>query len=190
MGNAKIGSWSCCALLAGTSLVAAAAAFAADAVPAVAQPASAGAPAAVASSRPSAVSADEGSAHREQALPAGQVWECLVDGQKVFSDRSCGKHATVRRLGALNVMDSSTVPRMPPYPYSMGYAPAPYPATTGYQDDGEDAGELGSDAYPTQQVIVSRNRTRYHRRHDRVPGSPAAAHGPASASSAGARSSH
>jgi beta-lactamase regulating signal transducer with metallopeptidase domain len=42
---------------------------------------------------------------RAQLAP-GQVWQCVIDGQRVFSDGPCGKDASVRRLSDPNIMDA------------------------------------------------------------------------------------
>jgi hypothetical protein len=66
-------------------------------------------------------------------LPPGQVWQCVIDGQRVFSDSPCGAHASIRQLGDLNVMDAPPpapsraypYPYPPAYPYPPPYSPAP-----------------------------------------------------------------
>jgi hypothetical protein len=82
-------------------------------------------------------------------LPPGQVWQCVHDGHKIFSDAPCGSGATIRQLNDLNVMDPAPADRAPPHPSRVAYAapyrddapPADYDATT--------AGPV----YVTQQVI-------------------------------------
>ena len=59
------------------------------------------------------------------ALPAGQVWQCVIDGERTFSDSPCGEHASIRQLRELNIMD--------PVPlradaYAFPYAPSSVPA--------------------------------------------------------------
>jgi hypothetical protein len=41
------------------------------------------------------------------ALPLGSVWECVVNGQRTFSDAPCGAHPVIRQLHPLNTMESS-----------------------------------------------------------------------------------
>jgi hypothetical protein len=41
------------------------------------------------------------------ALPQGSVWECVLNGQRTFSDAPCGAHPVVRQLKPLNTMESS-----------------------------------------------------------------------------------
>jgi hypothetical protein len=101
-------------------------------------------------------------------LPPGEVWQCIVNGQKIFSDKRCGNGASVRQIGDLNIMD---VPAQAQPPYGMyrpGYAGAPYPAAQSYPDDQDDAG-LDSDGYVGQQIIVARERARrahYHHQNN------------------------
>jgi hypothetical protein len=67
-----------------------------------------------------------------QAPPAaatGQVWQCVVNGQKVFSDSRCGADASVRELSEVNRMAATPVSRTPAYPYPM------YPPSAGYSAD-------------------------------------------------------
>lgn len=60
-------------------------------------------------------------------LPAGQVWQCVIDGKRIFSDAPCGEHASIRQLSELNVMDA---PPARSYTYAYPYAPASAPAPT------------------------------------------------------------
>jgi hypothetical protein len=95
-------------------------------------------------------------------LPAGEVWECVVNGQKVFSDKRCGNGASVRQIGDLNVMD---MPPAQPAPYGVyrpGYGAAPYPSPP-YPDDEDDTGTVAGDLYPGQAFIVARERARRER---------------------------
>ncbi len=109
-------------------------------------------------------------------LPRGEVWECVVNGEKVFSDKRCGTVASVRQLGDLNVMD---IPSSQPAPYGLyrpGYGAPPYPSAP-YPDDEDDTGNVAGDAYPGQAFIVARERAR--REHNRPDnhGHPPSNHG-------------
>jgi hypothetical protein len=104
-------------------------------------------------------------------LPPGQVWQCDVGGQRVFSDTQCGAHATVRQLPELNVFDSSTAyAQRAPRPYGPGPGPGPGP---GYYPQPEPASEAppdDSDAnYPiytgTPVVVVHDHGHRDHLAH-------------------------
>jgi hypothetical protein len=64
-------------------------------------------------------------ATKSPPLPAGQVWQCVVNGQRTFSDAPCGTGASIRQLNAVNGMEAA--PREPMYRYpaydsSAGYA--------------------------------------------------------------------
>src|ERR1700722_2216700 len=60
-------------------------------------------------------------------LPPGQVWQCVIDGERIFSDAPCGEHASIRQLRELNVMDA---PPAQSYAYAYPYAPSTAPAAT------------------------------------------------------------
>ena len=109
-------------------------------------------------------------------LPAGGVWECVVNGQKVFSDRRCGNGASVKQLGDLNVMDAPALPPQASYGmYPPGYAGAAYPPAPSYPDDQDDGANVSSDSYPGPQVIAARERARREhlgRRDNRARPSP------------------
>jgi hypothetical protein len=97
-------------------------------------------------------------------LPPGEIWQCIVNGQKIFSDKRCGNGASVRQIGDVNVMEAPA-----PAPYGM-YRPGqrdagpPYPAGPSYPDDQDDTG-LDSDGYVGQQIIVARERERREHHH-------------------------
>jgi hypothetical protein len=92
-------------------------------------------------------------------LPAGEVWQCIVNGQKVFSDKRCGNSASVRQIGALNVMDTPAAQPAPYGVYRPGYAGAPYTSAP-YPDDQDDTGNAAADAYAGPAFIVARERAR------------------------------
>jgi hypothetical protein len=101
---------------------------------------------------------------REQ-LPPGQVWECDVGGQRVFSDTKCGAHASVRQLRDLNLMDASAAPQPAPYPYpgAGAYGGAGYPPSYYAPQDDEAAADYSGDAYVGERVVVAHDRV--HREH-------------------------
>jgi hypothetical protein len=93
-------------------------------------------------------------------LPRGEVWQCIVNGQKIFSDKRCGEGASVRQVGDLNVMEVPSAPSPGSYgAYGSGYRGGPYPSAPSYPDDEDDTGDVGSDVYPGQ-IIVARERAR------------------------------
>jgi hypothetical protein len=85
-------------------------------------------------------------------LPSGQVWECMVNGQRTFSDVRCGTQSTVRQLSPINIMNvASTRPSATYGSYPTGYyAPRPIePATPE-----ESAADYANDAYWGPGVIA------------------------------------
>ena len=110
----------------------------------------------------------DASANGGPQLPPGEIWQCVVNGQKIFSDKRCGNGASVRQIGDVNVMDAPT-PAPWGYRPGPGYAGAPYPAGPSYPDDQDDTG-LDSDGYVGQQIILARERARReHHRQDTHP---------------------
>jgi hypothetical protein len=148
-----------------------------DAPSSAAVPAAATAPAALApapSSRPpagGAAPAPAVSAAPRDQLPPGQVWECDVDGQRVFSDTKCGAHASVRQLHGLNVMDASTAPQPAPYPYPGAYGGGTaYPPSYNAPQDDEAAADYSGDVYVGERVIAAHDHPhRDHRPHSSHP---------------------
>ena len=92
-------------------------------------------------------------------LPAGEVWQCIVNGQKVFSDKRCGNGASIRQIGDLNVMDTPAVQPIAYGVHRSGYTGAPYPSTP-YPDDQDDTGNAAADVYAGPAFIVARERAR------------------------------
>jgi hypothetical protein len=131
------------------------------AVPASKAQAAPSAASAVHAAAPAALSPVAVATNARPQLPPGQVWECDVNGQRVFSDVQCGTHATVRQLTELNVFDSTAAyGRGTPRPYGYGtgpgYYPQPMPASEAPPDDADAGG--GGPIYT--QVIVVHDRPR------------------------------
>src|SRR5271167_1622368 len=57
----------------------------------------------------------------QDGLPPGSVWECVVNGERTFSDAPCGARSSIRQLSELNLMDSAGVPPAPYGAYDSGY---------------------------------------------------------------------
>jgi len=114
---------------------------------------------------PVALSAQSTSAH--PFLPAGQVWQCIRDGQRIFSDAPCGAGSTIRQLNDVNRMDAAPAGAAHYYPPPRD-AYAAYPAPTA-----DDAAPQQSDpVYVTQAVaIIDRGHdlARTHRPHHHDP---------------------
>jgi hypothetical protein len=132
--------------------------------------------AAVHAAAPAALSPGSVATNARPQLPPGQVWECEVNGQRVFSDVQCGTHATVRQLAELNVFDSTAASgRGTPRPYGYGTGPGYYPqAASEAPPDDADAG--GGDPIYTQVIVVHdrphRDQPAHHGNHPH----PRAAH--------------
>lgn len=84
-------------------------------------------------------------------LPPGQVWQCVHDGRKTFSDVPCGNGATIRQLNDVNIMDPAPAERAPGYPPRVAY-PEPAPYRDAQSSDYGDASDTDP-VYVTQQVI-------------------------------------
>jgi hypothetical protein len=83
------------------------------------------------------------------ASASAQIWQCNVNGQKVFADSPCGTDASVRQLGEVNRMNPTPV--LPQSAYSA-YQP-PYPP---YMDQPTDdtQGVPGNTVYVTRPVFL------------------------------------
>jgi hypothetical protein len=94
-------------------------------------------------------------------LPPGQVWECDINGQRVFSDVQCGTQATVRQLTELHVFDSSAAyGRGTPRPFGYGPGPGYYPQPVPASEAPPDGSDAGGDPIYTQ-VVVAHDRARH-----------------------------
>ena len=100
-------------------------------------------------------------------LAAGQVWECVEGGEKIFSDKRCGGDASVERLGELNTMEAPAAPPAGSYggyppAYGGAYYPQPQPSRP---DDAEDYPDEGSDGYAVGYAVARERWRREHHRH-------------------------
>lgn len=87
-------------------------------------------------------------------LPPGNVWECVLNGQRTFSDSPCGERPSIRQLSELNLMDSSALPPAVLYPPGTAYAPAP---------DDQTAPDSVDDTYLNLPVIsINERKWREH----------------------------
>jgi hypothetical protein len=85
------------------------------------------------------------------ALPPGQVWECVLNGQRTFSDTRCGVRSSIRQLSQLNIMDATEVSPVTSFDrYSSGYIPAAADQNTP---------DSANDLYPYPEVYVINGRT-------------------------------
>jgi hypothetical protein len=123
------------------------------------------------------ITADEGT-----QLPAGQVWQCLVNGQKVFSDKRCGHDASVRQLSDVNMMQAAPASPSSLYGgYSPAYGAPPLPQAAWQPDQNEPdgQGDAADQVYSGPLYLSARERPhREHRRHhESPPRQPVASHG-------------
>ena len=88
-------------------------------------------------------------------LPPGQVWECSIGGQRVFSDTQCGAHASIRQLNEVNAMSSSaSFPSVNRFYGAPQDSPAP---------DSQAPPDYSGDPYVSQPFIVVHDGIRrYH----------------------------
>jgi hypothetical protein len=101
------------------------------------------------------------STHARPQLPPGQVWECVINGQRVFSDTQCGTRATVRQLAEMNVIDSTAAfARGTPRPYGYGPGPGYYPQAAPASEAPPDDSDVGGGDPIYTQVIVVHDRAR------------------------------
>lgn len=98
-------------------------------------------------------------------LPAGEVWQCTVNGQLTFSDAPCGKDSSIRRLKETNVMDPS--PSLPNWAYDRpdaGYSPVPAepPMPQSYDAESPQSydAESNNDVYAVNQFTLANDRVR------------------------------
>jgi hypothetical protein len=107
-----------------------------------------------------------------QAVPTGQIWECVVNRQKTFSDSPCGADAAVHQLSVVNVMDAAPIRRTPAYPTYSPYPvdPAPYALDSTEQD----APDTNGSSATSQIIVINERERREHRpqthHHEHRPG--------------------
>ena len=98
------------------------------------------------------------------ALPAGQVWQCVVNGQRTFFDSPCGAGASVRQLNPVNRMDAAPLRPVWSYPAPDPSYPPP-DAVYAPPAAEENPSDLVDNVYVTGQVNVNNA----HRRRDHPP---------------------
>jgi hypothetical protein len=75
-----------------------------------------------------------------------QIWQCTINGQKVFSNNPCGDRSSLLDVGPINTMDRAPMyqiarPYQPPPGYAPEYVPdyAPDYASSGPQEQGDNS---------------------------------------------------
>jgi hypothetical protein len=103
-------------------------------------------------------------------MPGGQIWECVTNGVKTFSNNPCGEKSTQLDVGPINTMSAAAaihyVRAYGPDPrYSTGYANQNAPADADEYPD-EVGTESGGNSYTIVQGpgFVPRRRPEHHNR--------------------------
>jgi hypothetical protein len=116
----------------------------------------------------------------EPAVQSGQIWECMTNGVKTFSNNPCGEKSTLLEVRAINTMNPTSVVR-----YARTNAPQPYSPAYTDQDDYSDQGtygEQGADtavnSYTVVQGLAFLPRRRPDHPHRRPPFHHDAGHNP------------
>jgi hypothetical protein len=134
-------------------------------------PAAVAAVAAVAETAPPP--AAQAQAAAEPALQTGQIWECMTNGVKTFSNNPCGEKSTLLEVRAINTMNPTPVVR-----YARAYAPEPryspgYADQSNYSDQevyGEQGpAETGGNSYAIVQGLAFLPRKRPEHPHRPPP---------------------
>lgn len=86
-----------------------------------------------------------------------QIWECAIDGQRIFSDKRCGEKPSVRTIGPINTMDPTPAFRSnSSYERQSSYV-AEYPEPSEQQ--------LADNSYPVYVGVPYHERRRPDRPH-------------------------
>ena len=86
-----------------------------------------------------------------------QIWECVIDGQRTFSDKRCGEKPSVRKIGPINTMDPTPAFRSnSSYERQSSYV-AEYPEPSEQQ--------LADNSYPVYVGVPYHERRRPDRAH-------------------------
>jgi hypothetical protein len=109
----------------------------------------------------------------EPALQTGQIWECMTNGVKTFSNNPCGEKSTLLEVRAINTMNPTPVVR-----YARANGPAPgyspgYADQNNYSDQevyGEQGpAETGANSYAIVQGFAFLPRKRPEHPHQPPP---------------------
>jgi hypothetical protein len=93
-------------------------------------------------------------------LPAGEVWECLTNGERVFSDAPCGAQAAIHEIRSINTMNTGAAIQVAQHPAWLPPPDAAYATAPAGQESSDDWN--GVYGYPAAIGIAP------HRRHDIV----------------------
>jgi hypothetical protein len=109
----------------------------------------------------------------EPTLQTGQIWECMTNGVKTFSNNPCGEKSTLLAVRAINTMNPTPVVRYarangPEPRYSAGYADQnDYSDQEVYGEQGP--GETGANSYAIVQGFAFLPRKRPEHPHQPPP---------------------
>jgi hypothetical protein len=109
----------------------------------------------------------------EPALQTGQIWECMTNGVKTFSNNPCGEKSTLLEVRAINTMKPTPVVRYarangPEPRYSPGYADQNnYSDQDVYSEQGP--AETGANSYSIVQGFAFLPRKRPEHPHRPPP---------------------
>jgi hypothetical protein len=133
-------------------------------------PAAAAVPAVAETAPPPAAQAQ---AAAEPVLQAGQIWECMTNGVKTFSNNPCGEKSTLLEVRAINTMNPTPVVR---YARANGTEPRYSP---GYADQNDNSdqdvygeqgpAETGANSYAVVQGFAFLPRKRPEHPHRPPP---------------------
>jgi len=124
-----------------------------SAVATAAAPAVAPAPASVPDPETAPPPAAETQPSADAAVARGQIWECVTNGVKTFSNNPCGENSSLIEVRAINTMNPTPVVR-----YARTNAPEPR-YSPGYADqntdsDQESNGAQGADTAVNSYTVV------------------------------------
>jgi len=108
---------------------------------------------------------------QEPAVQSGQIWQCVTNGVKTFSNNPCGEKSSLIEVRAINTMNPTPVAR-----YARTYAPQQYSPAYADQNTNSDEdayGEQGADtaanSYTVVQGVAFLPRRRPDHPHHRPP---------------------
>lgn len=90
----------------------------------------------------------------EPVPQAGQIWQCVTNGVKTFSNNPCGEKSILLEVRAINTMSPTPVVR-----YARAYAPEPrnsqaYAEPNSYSDQDDGYGEQGAADAPGNSYAI------------------------------------
>jgi hypothetical protein len=98
--------------------------------------------------------AAQGQPSAEPVPQTGQIWQCMTNGVKTFSNNPCGEKSTLLEVRAINTMNPTPVVR-----YARAYAPETrnspaYADPNSYSDQSDVYGEQGAADAPNNSYAI------------------------------------